>query len=183
VSVLPGKEIFTVGHSTRDFDELLELLQSYETGRLVDVRTAPKSRRMPYFNAESLAEALPAAGIAYLHEPDLGGWRRPAPDSPNGGWRSKAFQGYADHMGSPAFVSALERIEKLADRHRVTLMCAEAVFWRCHRQLIADALVVRGWRVRHAGMGPHPEDHVLTSFAVVEGERLTYPPAQGALEV
>jgi uncharacterized protein (DUF488 family) len=181
--LLPGKEIFTVGHSTRGFEEFVSLLQNYEIRHLVDVRTAPKSRRMPHFNTESLAEALPSAGVGYLHEPALGGWRRPARNSPNTGWRNKGFQGYADHMETSEFEAALARVARIAVDERAALMCAEALWWRCHRQLIADALVVRGWRVRHIGLGGAPEDHALTSFAVVEGGRLTYPPVQGALEV
>jgi uncharacterized protein (DUF488 family) len=183
MSVLPNKEIFTVGHSTRGFEEFLDLLQTYEIRGLIDVRTAPKSRRMPHFNTESLAEGLPRAGIEYMHEADLGGWRRPVRDSPNNGWRTKGFQGYADHMATPEFKSALARVENTAAGERVALMCAESLWWRCHRQLIADALVVRGWHVRHIGLAGGPQEHALTSFAVVEGDEITYPAAQRTLDV
>jgi uncharacterized protein (DUF488 family) len=181
--LLPVKEIFTVGHSTRGFEEFVELLQSYEIRRLIDVRTAPKSRRMPHFNTDSLAETLPAAGVGYFHEPELGGWRRPVPHSPNTGWRSKGFQGYADHMETLEFETALERVERFAAEQRAALMCAEALWWRCHRRLIADALVVRGWRVCHIGAAAEPEGHRLTPFAVVKGERITYPAQQTSLSV
>jgi uncharacterized protein (DUF488 family) len=181
-SGLPEKQIFTVGHSTRGFDELVMLLQKYEIGHLIDVRTSPKSRRMPHFARDSLAKALPGEGIAYLHLGELGGWRRPLPGSHNRGWRSKSFQGYADHMTTPEFGSALERVMRIAAEQRAALMCAEALWWRCHRMLISDALTVRGWDVMHVGAGPEPEKHRLTSFAIVEGERLTYPPAQGKLD-
>ncbi len=139
---------------------------------------------MPHFAKESLKQALPKHGIAYLHSKQLGGWRKPVAGSPNGGWRSRSFQGYADHMASVEFHAAVERVEHVAKRSPAVLMCAEAVWWRCHRMLIADALVVRGWQVLHIGIaaGGGPEPHRLTPFARVEDGRLTYPPNQQALD-
>jgi uncharacterized protein (DUF488 family) len=181
MSVLPEKEIFTVGHSTRTWGELVGLLLQHEIACLVDVRIAPTSRRMPHFGKEWMEDALPAQGITYIHEPDLGGRRRPVSGSPNTGWRNRSFQGYADYMGKPRFRSALQRLMEPARGTRSAIMCAEAVWWRCHRMLISDALTVRGWRVLHIGTGPDPRPHRLTPFAVAAGEELSYPPAQGTL--
>jgi uncharacterized protein (DUF488 family) len=183
IAQLPAKEIFTVGHSTRSIEAFLKLLHSYEIGCLIDVRSVPKSRRVPHFGKESLERALRAEAIDYLHLQALGGWRRPVPGSPNAGWRSKGFQGYADHMATDEFEAALARVAEVAGRQRSALMCAEALWWRCHRMLISDALTVRGWRVRHVGGSAGSEDHELTSFAVKHGERLTYPPPQQSLAV
>jgi uncharacterized protein (DUF488 family) len=173
--------IFTLGHSTRSLAELVELLRRYEIRTLVDVRVAPGSRRMPHFSKDSLSRSLPAEGVRYLHVRELGGWRRPVPGSPNTGWRSKAFQGYADHMATEEFEAAIRELERMASSQRSAVMCAEALWWRCHRMLISDALQVRGWRVLHVGMGKGPEEHRLTPFASTEGGRLTYPPVQRSL--
>jgi uncharacterized protein (DUF488 family) len=175
------RAVLSVGHSTRTLDEFVRLLRRYGVACLVDVRNTPQSRRMPHFAKRALEETLPAAGISYEHLQDLGGWRRPQPGSPNSGWRSKAFQGYADHMATPAFESALGRLADIASERRTAMMCAEALWWRCHRMLISDALTVRGWRVQHIGAAARTEDHRLTPFARVQGKRLTYPPAQEAL--
>jgi uncharacterized protein (DUF488 family) len=148
------------------------------------VRTAPGSRRHPQFGRAPLQAGLAQAGITYRHEPALGGFRKPDPDSfVNAGWEHPAFRGYADYMGTPEFVAALERLQTDARARPTTIMCAEAQWWRCHRRLIADALTVRGWHVLHLGLRAEPVGHELTPFAVVgeEGE-LCYPPAQGALE-
>jgi uncharacterized protein (DUF488 family) len=174
--------IYTVGHSTRSSDELLALVRGAGIELLVDVRAFPSSRRHPQFNRGALTGWLPDAGIAYRHMPQLGGRRAPAPDSPNRGWRETAFQGYADHMRSPEFRRALAELEAAGREAPTTLMCAEAVWWRCHRRLIADALVARGWRVEHLGIGDGLEVHRLTEFAVIGPDgSLTYPPAQGTL--
>jgi uncharacterized protein (DUF488 family) len=176
--------IYTIGHSTRPIDELIGLLRGPGVQTLVDVRTAPGSRRNPQYGREALASSLGGHGIEYRHEPALGGFRKPVPDSPNGGWDNTAFRGYADYMATPEFVAALDRLQEVA-RQRVTgIMCAEAHWWRCHRRLISDALVVRGWRVLHLGLGGEPIEHELTPFAVVgEDLSLTYPPAQESLEL
>lgn len=148
----------------------------------VDVRAYPSSRRHPQFNRAELAAWLGEAGIAYRHIPGLGGRRAPVPGSPNGGWREAAFQGYADYMATSGFHVALAELEAAAAAARAAIMCAEAVWWRCHRRLIADALVVRGWRVEHLGIGASRVVHELTEFAVVGADGLiTYPPAQTAL--
>lgn len=172
---------FTIGHSTRTVEDLVALLREAEVPLLVDVRRFPGSRRNPQFGREALAAALEAAGIAYRHEPDLGGRRRPRPSSPNGAWRNEAFRGYADHMASPEFAAAIDRL--LRSPGGSAILCAEAVPWRCHRQLISDALVARGAEVRHI-LGPGRHDlHALHPDARVgPGGSVTYPPrGQGAL--
>jgi uncharacterized protein (DUF488 family) len=177
--------IHTVGHSTRERDELVALLRAHGVDAIADVRRFPGSRRLPHFNAEALGAALPAEGIAYEHYPELGGRRSRLPGSPNAGWDNAAFQGYADHMASEEFARGLERLEAWARERRVAVMCAEAPWWRCHRRLLADALLVRGWEVRHilgrAG-SDRAAEHELTPFAQMEAGRLTYPPRQLSLE-
>lgn len=174
--------MYTVGHSTRSLDELGAVLDAAGVGRLVDVRTVPRSLRNPQFTRESLARSLPERGIEYRHEQALGGFRRPRPDSVNGGWQQQAFRGYADYMQSAQFRAALDRLAALALERATCVMCAEAQWWRCHRRLISDALAIRGWSVRHLGLEAEPIEHVLTPFAVVGPDRaLTYPPAQGEL--
>jgi uncharacterized protein (DUF488 family) len=171
--------VLTVGHSTRTFEELLGLLRAHGARRLVDVRRFPHSPRYPHFDAEALSERLPReGGIGYRHQPGLGGRRRPLPDSPNAGWRNLSFRGYADHMATPEFHADFERLVGLCEgEERVCLMCSEAVWWRCHRRMIADALVVRGFSVEHV-LGEHRRTpHTLTPWAeVVGGKELLYPP-------
>jgi len=152
--------------------------------RLVDVRSVPRSRRNPQFEGTALARSLGERGIEYRHESALGGFRRPQPDSPNRGWQHPAFQGYADYMRSPEFGQALERLIAQASELPTCIMCAEAQWWRCHRRLVSDALLIRGWEVLHLGLRAEPVPHELTPFAVVgPGHTLTYPPAQGELEL
>ena len=159
--------IFTIGHSTRTLDEFLGLLRIHAIGEIVDVRRYPASRRYPHFSGERLAAALEAQGVGYRHEPDLGGRRQPRRDSRHTAWRAAAFRGYADHMESREFQAALERLIHGSADHRLSIMCAEAVPWRCHRQLIADALVARGISVRHV-LGPGaPAEHTLSPHARV----------------
>lgn len=167
--------IFTVGHSTRPIDEFLALLQGHGVRRLVDVRTVPRSRHNPQFNADALTASLGRAGIAYLHLPGLGGLRHPRPGSINIGWRNRSFRGYADHMQSPAFADSLQRCLELAADGPVALMCAEAVPWRCHRSLIADALLARGIEPREIVSPAASRPHTLTPFARVSGTEVTYP--------
>jgi len=166
--------IFTIGHSTRSLEEFLALLAAYEVTFLVDIRTAPASRRHPHFARESLAAALHDGGIGYRHLKDLGGWRKPRPDSLHTGWRSESFRGYADYMETPAFAAALEQLLADAQSHTVAIMCAEAVPWRCHRQLVADAMVARGVEVVHILDREHTEVHRLTPFARITDGRLIY---------
>jgi uncharacterized protein (DUF488 family) len=177
-----ARAIYTVGHSTRPLSELVHVVRGVGTEQLLDVRRVPRSRRHPQFDAAALAASLPASGIAYAHEAALGGFRRPASDSPNRGWEHDAFRGYADHMASPEFKLALARLQQGARERVVCVMCAEAQWWRCHRRLLADALVVAGWHVFHLGLRAEPVAHELTPFAV-RGEHgsLTYPPPQTEL--
>ena len=173
---------YTVGHSTRPTEELIGLLEAAGVEQLVDVRTVPRSRRNPQYNREVLAGTLADHAIGYQHEPSLGGFRKPLPESRNGGWEHPAFRGYADYMQTPEFDSALGQLDALARSLPSAVMCAEAQWWRCHRRLIADALTVRGWRVLHLGVRAQPVPHELTAFAVIgEDGKLTYPPAQGEL--
>jgi uncharacterized protein (DUF488 family) len=176
-------EILTVGHSTHEPEAFLDLLRGAGVALLVDVRRFPSSRRMPWFDAAELRGSLREAGIDYLHLPQLGGRRRPVPGSPNGGWPVGQFQGYADHMASAEFADGLERLVGLGRERRTAVMCAEAQWTRCHRRLLADALVARGWGVTHVGSRGQAEPHRLTEFAVVDGERLSYPPVQASLDV
>ncbi len=174
--------IYTVGHSTRSLEELVAVLRPAGVQELVDVRSVPRSRRHPQFERGALADSLADDAIGYRHEPALGGFRRPRPQSPNGGWTHPAFQGYADYMATDEFRAALDRLQQDARRRRTTVMCAEAQWWRCHRRLIADALVVRGWTVLHLGLRAEPVPHELTPFAVPGADStLTYPPAQAEL--
>ena len=166
--------VVTIGHSTRPLEEFLALLRGAGVRRLVDVRIAPGSRRHPRFGREALARALAEAGIAYQHAKDLGGRRRPIPGSPHTAWRTEGFRGYADHMDTPAFQRALDDLIAASRTETVAVMCAEAVPWRCHRQLIADALLARGVAVAHI-LGPgSAQPHTLTPFARVEGTRVIY---------
>jgi uncharacterized protein (DUF488 family) len=169
--------LFTVGHSTRTLAELVDLLREHGVTLLVDVRTVPGSRRMPHFRKAALAAELPGLGLEYAHLPELGGLRRPRPDSLNAGWRNDSFRGFADYMGTPDFEAGLDRLLDLAGDRETAVMCAEAVPWRCHRSLISDALLARGVAVRHI-LGPGPaRPHTTTPFARVEGSRVTYPAA------
>ncbi len=143
--------------------------------RLIDVRTAPGSRRMPHFSRSSLEASLPAHGIEYLHMPELGGLRKPKRDSVNSAWRNDSFRGYADYMQTDEFWHAIDGLRKLAASKRTAIMCAEAVPWRCHRSLIADALTVEGVDVRHITGKGEPSPHRLTPFADVVNGRITYP--------
>ena len=161
------KRIYTVGHSTRSAEELLTILGAAGVQLVADVRAFPSSRRHPQFNRGALAAWLGSAGIGYRHFPGLGGRRSPIPGSVNGGWHERAFQGYADHMSSDEFKRALAELASVASEPATAIMCAEALWWRCHRRLISDALVVRGWQVEHLGVGDHPEPHSLPDFAVV----------------
>ncbi len=166
--------VLTVGHSNRTLEEFLALLQAHGVEKVIDVRRFPSSRRYPHFNGPALAAALAAVGIGYRHIPELGGRRRPRPDSVHTAWKTLGFQGYADHMETLAFQMALETVVAEAAQARIALMCAEAFPWRCHRRLIADALVVRGIRVEHIRDLQRREPHRLTPWARVEGTRLIY---------
>ena len=167
--------IRTVGHSTRPVDALIEMLKAHGVERLIDVRTIPKSRHNPQYNREALERSLRDAGLGYEHMKALGGLRHPHKDSPNTGWRNASFRGYADHMQTPEFESALAALIEEAAREPVVIMCAEAVPWRCHRSLISDALTARGYPVEHIMSATKSDPHTMTSFAKAEGTTVTYP--------
>jgi uncharacterized protein (DUF488 family) len=169
--------IFTIGHSTRPIKVFVRLLKAHGVQRVVDVRTMPRSRHNPQFNRNQLSPSLHRARIHYTHMAGLGGLRHARPDSINTGWRNAGFRGYADYMQTPEFEENLRRCVELASRERVVLMCAEAVPWRCHRSLIADALLVRGIPVSEITSGVRAKPHALTPWAQVNGARLTYPGA------
>ncbi len=174
---MPGSGlILTVGHSTRIIDEFLELLRSHCVTCVADVRTIPKSRYNPQFNSQALAASLKRAGLRYVHLPALGGLRHSRRDSVNTGWRNASFRGYADYMQTEEFVEGLQELLQVARKEQLALMCAEAVPWRCHRSLSADALLVRGIPVEHIMTPKKRQVHVLTPFAKVRGTRITYPP-------
>lgn len=175
----PRKElhlILTVGHSTRARKEFIDLLRANGVKQLIDVRSIPRSRHNPQFNRAVLSRALPGAGIGYRHMAGLGGLRHSRRDSINTGWRNKSFRGYADYMQTSKFQIALRQLMAVATRKRVALMCAEAVPWRCHRSLIADALLIRGFPVEEIQSDTRTRPHSLTPWAHVEATRITYPP-------
>lgn len=171
--------IWTIGHSTRSADDFVELLRAQRIGGLADIRTIPRSRRHPHFGADLLDARLNAEGITYLHFPDLGGLRKPRRDSPNGAWRNEAFRGYADHMATPEFASALAALLEFGAGRNAAVMCAEAVWWQCHRMLLSDALVARGVDVQHimsARGASALQPHRLTPFAKVRDDgEVWYP--------
>lgn len=169
-------EIYTIGHSTHPIDEFIAMLQAHGVKKLVDVRTIPKSGHNPQFMEDALATSLRAEGITYRRAKALGGLRHVRKDSPNGGWRNKSFQGYADYMQTPDFTEALEDLLDRSQHSDVAIMCAEAVPWRCHRSMIGDALAVRGVTVLDIMTEKKATEHVLHSFARVDGTSITYPP-------
>ena len=171
--------VLTVGHSTHALNDFITLLQEHGIERVIDIRTIPRSRHNPQFNRETLVTALRGARISYVHLKKLGGLRHPRPDSSNQGWRNASFRGFADYMQTPEFESGLARALKLAVQKRSALLCAEAVPWRCHRSLVADALVVRRVPVEHILSPTRRQPHRLTSFAHVRGQRITYPAGDG----
>lgn len=181
--------IYTIGHSTRSLDELVGLLRAHNVSRLADIRTVPRSRRHPHFSADALGVSLPAQGVAYRHFPGLGGLRKPRKDSRNGAWRHEGFRGYADYMETAAFRDAITDLIEWGDGGaeissisrgpkpglHTAIMCAEAVWWRCHRQLTADALLARGIDVRHITSTTAAAAHKLTEFARVADGQVRYP--------
>ena len=174
--------VYTVGHSTLPLDDFLALLGAHRIASIADVRRFPASRRHPHFAREALARALERAGLEYAWLPGLGGRRRGHPGSPHVAWRSPSFRAYADHMETAEFAAELARLVALASVRPTAVMCAEAVPWRCHRQLVADALLARGIEVRHViSATAAPEPHRLTAFARLEGERVVYD--RGQLEL
>lgn len=177
-----GARIFTVGHSTRTLDELVTLLRAFDVSVLADIRTIPRSRHNPQFNGDALRSALRSRRLRYVHLSELGGLRRPRKDSTNVGWRNASFRGFADYMLTKDFEAGLAMLRALTADGRVALMCAEAVPWRCHRSLIADALTARGAHVDHITSAKRSTPHHLTEFAEVKRTRVTYPAEDSAGE-
>jgi uncharacterized protein (DUF488 family) len=171
----PSPLVMTIGHSTHTIEEFIGLLQAHGATCVVDVRSVPRSWHNPQFNKTALPRSLKKAGLGYVHAAGLGGLRHARRDSPNLGWRNASFRGYADYMQTPEFAESLDELIRLAKRERVVLMCAEAVPWRCHRSLIADALLVRGIRTEDILTATRRQVHALTPFAQVRGATITYP--------
>ena len=167
--------IFSIGHSTHSPDAFLALLDGHGIRQVADIRTVPRSARHPHFSQDALAALLAAHDIEYRHFPDLGGLRRPKPDSINTGWRHPGFRGYADHMQTPAFERGLADLLNFSRAARTSFMCAEALWWQCHRRLLADVLLVRGVQVQHILASGVAKPHELSEFARVDHGRVTYP--------
>lgn len=178
------KTVYTIGHSTRTIEEFIALLKGQGIDLLIDVRRFPGSRRYPHFGREELPRHLAGAGIEYIHEEDFGGRRDARPDSPNQAWRNLQFRGYADHMDSTEFQAALDRLIERAASRKQAVMCAEAVPWRCHRNLLADALLGRDVRVLHITGPGAPGEHTLNKHArIVDGGRIAYPLAGAQMDL
>ena len=167
--------VLTIGHSTRPLEAFIDLLKTHGVKMIVDVRTVPRSRHNPQFNLDTLPDTLSTVGIGYEHLSGLGGLRHARSDSPNTGWHNSSFRGFADYMQTAEFEENLEKLILLSRRKRICLMCAEAVPWRCHRSLVADALQARGLSVEHIMSKNQRQLHHLTPFARVDGTRITYP--------
>jgi uncharacterized protein (DUF488 family) len=168
------KTIWTIGHSTRSSEDFIHILKMHQIEILVDVRSFPGSRRFPQFNRSELSETLAGEGIIYHHLLTLGGRRRPSPDSKNTAWRNASFRAYADYMETAEFKQGIDMLRSLADKNRTVLMCAEALWWRCHRSLIADYLKVLGATVNHISDERHAEEHPYTSAARLVQGGLSY---------
>ncbi|WP_081641374.1 DUF488 family protein [Xanthomonas maliensis] len=173
--------MWTIGHSTRTWEDFVALLRAHGLARLIDVRRFPGSRRYPWFASATMASALAAEGVGYLWLPSLGGRRKPQPGSPNGAWRTAAFQGYADHLTSAAFAQGFAQVQAAAARTRTVVMCAEALWWQCHRRLIADLWTHRGGAVVHVMGDAATQVHPLHPQARARGPDLIYPPLQEGL--
>src|SRR3954469_8568938 len=178
-----SKQLLSIGHSTRDLSDFISLLKENGVERLADIRRYPGSRRYPHFSREALSLSLPAEGIEYIHMPELGGRRKPLPDSRNTAWRNEQFRAYADYMATDEFRSAIDKLLSLADQQRVTIMCAEAVPWRCHRNLVADELTRRGIEVMHIIGAGAAKVHAINPHAQIEGDHLVYPDEQQTLRL
>ncbi|HEU0187688.1 MAG TPA: DUF488 domain-containing protein [Gallionellaceae bacterium] len=170
-----ARTVFTIGHSNRELAEFVRLLQAHGVTLVADVRSIPRSRHNPQFNRDTLPAALQGAGIGYVHQPGLGGLRHARADSPNMAWRNASFRGFADYMQTDEFAHYMDWLHDLARHEQIALMCAESLPWRCHRSLIADALVVRGIGVEHIMSSTQRKQHALTPWARNEGSRITYP--------
>lgn len=177
------KTIYTIGHSTRTIEEFIALLQIYQIGLVADIRNYPGSKRYPHFNKEALEVSLIENGIKYLHLKELGGRRKPKPDSVNTAWRNEAFKGYADYMETDEFKLGVELLQKVAKEHRSAYMCSEAVWWRCHRSLVSDYLKIRDWKVMHILSTTKANEHPFTSAATVNNGKLSYEGGQKKLDL
>ncbi|HMK65918.1 MAG TPA: DUF488 domain-containing protein [Thermodesulfobacteriota bacterium] len=182
-TLVENKRIFTIGHGTRSLDQFIGLLLSFQVQLVVDIRTVPRSRHNPQFNRETLPDDLGKENIGYHHQSGLGGLRKTVPDSVNRGWHNASFRGFADYMQIEAFESNLNALIKSVHEQTLVLMCAETLPWRCHRSLIADALVIRNIPVFHIFKMGTAEEHKLTSFARVRGTALTYPASESNREI
>jgi uncharacterized protein (DUF488 family) len=181
VGVEPRYPIWTVGHSNRTLDAFLAILAAHGVRQVADVRRYPASRKWPHFSAEAMEKSLPAAGVAYVGMPELGGRRKSSPDSPHTAWRVEAFRGYADYMDTPEFREALARLEGIARPTATAILCAEALPWQCHRSLIADSLMARGWDVFEILSEREARPKRLPEFARLDGDRVVYDSGQGRL--
>jgi uncharacterized protein (DUF488 family) len=178
---MSAMRVWTVGHSTHSIDGFVALLVAHDMAQVADIRTVPKSRRHPHFNTDALARSLPEHGLAYVHLPSLGGWRQADVDSPNRAWRNLSFRGYDDYAMGGEFADGLAQLRVLSAARRTAMMCSEALWWRCHRRLIADRWVVAGDTVCHIGSTGRTSAHRLTPFAAVARDgKITYPAAQEA---
>jgi uncharacterized protein (DUF488 family) len=168
--------VWTIGHSTHSRAKLVELLRLHAIEQIADIRSVPRSRRHPRFERDALTRSLPQNGISYAHLPRLGGWKSPDADSPNRAWRNRSFRGYADYALGAEFALGVDELLALAAARRTAMMCSEALWWRCHRRLVADRIVVDGGTVQHIGSDGRASTHTLTSFAAVDEDgRITYP--------
>ena len=168
--------VWTVGHSTHPLERFVALLVAHEIAQVADVRSVPRSRRHPHFDTDALARSLPEHGLAYVHLPRLGGWRHARADSPNGGWRNRSFRGYADYAMGAEFAIGFVQLRGIAAAGRTAIMCSEALWWRCHRRLVADRLLIAGHSVYHIGSDDQVAAHRLTPFAIVGRDaQITYP--------
>jgi len=172
---VPGNHtIYTIGHSTRDQDEFIKMLRPFDITALVDIRRFPGSRKYPHFNQESLTASLQKVGIQYTHLEGLGGRRKVQKDSTNSRWRNDSFQGYADYMETKDFEKATAKLEAIALKQPTAYMCAEAVWWRCHRSMVSDYLKAKGWKVLHIMSVAKADEHPYTSPARIEGDQVFY---------
>jgi uncharacterized protein (DUF488 family) len=175
------KQIWTIGHSTRSWEEFVDLLKSFQIELLADVRSFPGSRKFPHFNKENIEKKLPKEGIDYRHFKDLGGSRKPVPDSKNTVWKNVSFRSYADYMETEDFKNGVKDLKKIASEKRVAIMCSEAVWWRCHRSMISDYLKVEGWKVLHIMASGKADEHPFTKPAKEIDGKLVYGKNQQSL--
>jgi|ERR1043166_5811963 uncharacterized protein (DUF488 family) len=174
--------LWTIGHSTRPIEDFISILKSHDIESLADVRQFPASRRYPHFGKDALAKSLADANLMYTHFPELGGRRRPQPNSPNIAWRNEAFRGYADYMMTPPFNAGIERLLKIAHEKRTAIMCAELLWWRCHRSLISDYLKAHGHQILHVMDAKKTQEHPFTAAARLVDGKLTYSTPESDLE-